>query len=758
MNGLSPWAISASKALMSPTQALFEAETDMLNFMLYSTVDSLWILGEMPEKNKIAFRAVFCPGGSLKMGTVAEIEGGVEVQLSSDLGRYCSTITWDKAGATPVLHYYTTFTPDHNALLPFSPRDILVLGTGKGPEKETEGTVYESQWGTRTGFVYFSTAEPHPLTVLYIQNLTSLADYNQQTKTSAGDTVGGQWPELGFALPVADENPLEAGKKIIISDAYVAFEDTAIHDEPTMIRLYLDMLARIYLLLPRPVTNYQPWPDILDNGLKDLITSPGCWVQMDGHRYLNAYVSDYDTPPEIMVQLAVLLPLLDYAEWSSADLEIIETIKGGLPAFFDEKLGTINRWLPAAEDKLTGEEEQKHPGVMDSWYLHHPLLNLSRLALKDDKVAGKLLLDSLDYVVKVADHFKYQWPVFYKMDTLEVLKAETAEGKGGEKDVAGIYAHVMLQAWELTGEQRFLKEAETAAKTLKGKGFKVFYQANNTAFSSGALLRLYKITGNQEYLDLSYMCLAGVLRNTQIWDCNYGYGENFPRFFALYPLNDAPYTAAYEEQEVFCALHDYLHHADGVEILPSIRLLLAEYIRYMVDRAAYYYPTMLPEEMLEQDPKVGELDRNLWIALEDLQDGWLKSGTVGQEVYGAGNAFGILPRHYINVPEQDFKIYVDYPTSGIRFLTDSNIQFNVLGDDRLTCRLMIIKGNQAELPKLSLSMAGNKEITGEITKEGNLNYEIQGDQRITISWETGENKNSNNDQPGANIYLHAIID
>jgi hypothetical protein len=189
------------------------------------------------------------------------------------------------------------------------------------------------------------------------------------------------------------------------------------------------------------------------------------------------------------------------------------------------------------------------------------------------------------------------------MDTLEVLKAETAEGMGGEKDVAGIYAHVMLQAWELTHEKRYLNEAEKAAQTLQGKGFQVFYQANNTAFSAGALLRLYKITKKELYLNLSYMCLAGIFRNTQLWDCNYGYGKNLPTFFALFPLNDAPYTAVYEEQEVFCALHDYLKHVEGLDILPSVRMLIAEYIRYLVDRAVYYYPIMLPAEMLEENPR-----------------------------------------------------------------------------------------------------------------------------------------------------------
>ncbi len=411
----------------------------------------------------------------------------------------------------------------------------------------------------------------------------------------------------------------------------------------------------------------------------------------------------------------------------------MKTIKEGLANFYNKKLETVMRWLPAAEDKLKGEEEQKVPMVMDSWYLHHPLLNLSRLALKGDQQAGQLFVDSLDFAIKVAHHFNYKWPVFYKMDTLEIVKAETAEGKGGEKDVAGIYAHVMLQAFELTGNKRYLNEAQKAAKTLQGYGFEIFYQANNTAFSSGALLRLYKITKNELYLNLSYMCLAGIFRNVQLWDCNYGYGKNFPKFFSLYPLNDAPYTAVYEEQEVFCALHDYLKHAEDVDILPSVKLLIAEYIRYLVDRAVYYYPTMLPGDMLEEKPKIGEVDPKLWIALEDLQDGWLKSGTVGQEVYGAGNAFGILPRHYLQVPGKEFMIYVDYPTSGFTAKKGKPVNFKVLGDARMECRMMIVKTGQKKIPALTVELKGQKGVLkGKPVAGGNLEYTIPGNCTVKI--------------------------
>lgn len=90
---------------------------------------------------------------------------------------------------------------------------------------------------------------------------------------------------------------------------------------------------------------------------------------------------------------------------------------------------------------------------MDSWYLYHSLINLSRLAMDGHKTARKLLLDSLDYAIKVAHKFHYQWPVMDNLDTLEIIRAETNPGEGGEIDIPGLYAHLMLQAWELT--QRF---------------------------------------------------------------------------------------------------------------------------------------------------------------------------------------------------------------------------------------------------------------------------------------------------------------
>jgi hypothetical protein len=445
-----------------------------------------------------------------------------------------------------------------------------------------------------------------------------------------------------------------------------------------------------------------------------------------------------------MVQLTFLLPLLEYSDWSGKNFPMADDILSILPSFYDHKANVLGRWLPAVSDQLEGDEPQKEPRVMDSWYLYHSLLNLSRLALRGDKTAKRLFLNSMDYAVKVAHKFEYHWPVFYHLDTLEIIKAETKDGEGGETDVAGIYTHLMLQAWKLTEEKRYLEEAKKAARSLKGLGFHMFYQANEVLFASGAMLRLWKETGDEEFLNLSYLCLANIFNNVWLWECDYGYAEHYRTFFALFPLKDAPYTAVYEELEGFAALHDYLEHFDG-DTPGSLNILISEFIRCMVYKASFYYPPNLPVEAMADEPKTGELDPKLWIPLEDIYDGWEKAGQVGQEVYGAGLPFALVPRHYWRVADENFMIYLDYPST--KFTSqEGKAYLRVLGDPRLSCRLRIIPTGKKALPALEVQTEREgitETLRGHETPEGHIEYELFGDRLIMVVWETQEKKNHN---------------
>jgi len=348
------------------------------------------------------------------------------------------------------------------------------------------------------------------------------------------------------------------------------------------------------------------------------------------------YVGDREKPPESMVQFTVLLPLLEYEVWTGRELRLTRRLLENFEAFFSPKIRSVVRWLPGEKFGDTGEEGQSHEN-MDSWYLYHILFNLSRLATLGNRKARMLFERSLPYAMRVAKRFDYRFPIFFNLETLEIVRAESKPGAGGENDVAGLYALVMLHAAELLNDATYLEEAKKAAHALEDLGFKLGYQTNTTGFAIEAMLRLYLKTHDPHYLDLMNVCLANVFENMWIWECTYGHARHYPTFFGLFPLRDAPYLAPYEELEALAKFHDLLKMG-GEHIPPAARMLIAEYGKHALDRVWHYFPANLPVDGLAEKPRNGHLDRTLAIPVEDLQDGWEQSGQVGQEVYGAGGA------------------------------------------------------------------------------------------------------------------------
>lgn len=707
INSVTPWTATVQLDIEN-SEPLFAIKVSDYYLQVFNTGDSIWLKTQWQKGGSIAFRLAFGMNSNFESVAINEITDGLLITSTTRLGSYRTNITFSHSQET-ILHYTTTLQVSFPVLIPFWPRDIVPL-TKNGRIENTSGTIHTHQVGARSGQLFFSMTKPELGSVFYFQNLTAMSPYCEASETSLAETVGGQWPEIGFQFPVNKEKPLPAGIEYVISDAFVVLSEVIPKNSYEVTRQFLDYLAAVYLLLPKPKTVYNDWLDIAEKTLNDLYLNKGCWTQTNGVPYLNAYVSDYMTPSEIMVQLAVKLPLVEYLEWTAGQHKLYDDLNSGLEHFFDNRVKSIVRWHPALENDLDNSEEQKKEMVMDSWYLHHPLANLGRMALKGIKSDEKLFLDSLDFAIKVAHHFNYEWPVFYKMTTLEVLKAETSPGKGGEKDVPGSYAHIMLLAWQLTNEKRYLNEAITALKSLDGLVFDIFYQANNTAFTAATLVELYNETKDEQYLELSYRCLAGIFANVQLWDCNYGFGKNFPTFFSVFPLNDAPYTAAYEELEVYAALYHYLLVSEGFEILPALKLLIPEFIRYAVGRLASYYPPMLPEDMIADEIKTGEVKKDLWVPLEDMHDGWEKSGGVGQEVYGAGIPFGIVARQYFRWTDQ-ILLFIDYPVKGFR-AGKKSVTFRTIGDPEMTCRLIIIG-----LPKKQAGVLKVEAKSGSIYKK-----------------------------------------
>jgi len=711
-------------------------------FHVHLSGQSLWILIHWPNGGVAAARPVYSPGFDCRLIEVANDGDSVRISTESAIGVYHTLIDFPGKKNSPLLHWRTSLASAEDLLITDWPADFFPLGDNADP-LASAGTIHATQKGPTGPILYASLIRPWSGSFLYVQNLTALNSYMEKTHSDPKDRTSSRWPELGFLLPTSTEHALPSGEDTVIGDAYILLSEESPSDKLEAARLFLDMYADVYLALPKPEATFRDWGRRVNMTVRDLMHSRACSREFDGHKYLLAYVGADDRPPESMVQLAVLLPMIEYAQWSGENIPLAAALRDSLPTFYRNDIKTIVRWLPS-RDHLTNGEEHMNAETMDSWYLYHTLMNLSRLALAGDKAARELFLDSIDYTERVGRHFDYQWPVFYNVFNLDTIKAQTKPGAGGEHDVGAQYVHLMMQAFDLTGEQRFIDEAERAAMALEGLGFEMGYQLNNTSCGAGGLLRLWKETGKEIHRELSYVCIANVVQNFWLWDCKFGHAKNYQTFLGVVPLRDAVYIALYEELEILASFHEYLAIC-GDEVPSSIRLLMCEYCKYVIDRAWYHYPGTLPKDVVAEKPRSGHINPALAIPLEDIYDGWAKAGQVGQQVYGSAAPFVFATRHCRRIDGVDFRIHCDYPihefsvrrTSRSKTNGSGTAKFQVVGDRRCRCHVRIVPHDFAPLPSVTIKTRRGKklvEVEGRTLEEGYIEYELPGDAAVTVSW------------------------
>ncbi|MBV8596537.1 MAG: hypothetical protein JOZ50_09835, partial [Candidatus Eremiobacteraeota bacterium] len=528
---MSPWLYEARADLKLLQEPLAVCPATRFGFQLRRGKKSLWALVGNPDGARLACRVAYAPG-HLRINDIAGEHKGTRIDLETDYGSLRVFVAFEP-GREPLLRWTTKLLPTQDLQLPYWPRDVYVCGRQTDP-LQSKGTVHTNQRGLRTGIVFASVDEPETFSFLYWQNFSALCRYFDATRTSPADTVGGVWPELGYAAP-SSKVPLPKSREETIADAYVALTPQRYENDRQIAASYLDLFARVYQSMPHPEVVYHHWPDKAQEALRDMAFSPQCTYERRGRRYAMPYVGDATKPPESMVHFTVLHPAREYAAWGGIDPHLVRELVKSVDSFFDPKIGAMVRWLPGEKFKKSSEDGQRHAN-MDSWYFYHTLFNLSRLAKEGHSEARRRFAASLPLAMRIAKRFDYRWPVFFNIRTLEIVRAESAPGKGGEDDVAGLYALVMLQAYELFRRREYRAEAERAAAALSGLGFSLGYQMNTTGFAAEAMLRLWKITGRQYYLEMSYVCLANLVDNMWVWECDYGWGKAYRTFFGLFPL------------------------------------------------------------------------------------------------------------------------------------------------------------------------------------------------------------------------------
>lgn len=673
-----------------------------------------------------ACRMAYAPGGSLCVDIREASERGAKFQVSTAAGEFAVRLSIPDP-SRPLLRWTVTLTPAADLRLPFWPRDLYPLDADGDP-LATEGAIHAAQRGLNTGLVFLSLARPRFGTALYVQNLTALNDYFEATGTTPDGRVGGEWPDLGYQPPTSETRALQAGRPVTLSDAVLAWDPEIPADTRRAARLFLDLLAAAYPHLDRPESLYHDWPRRAQKTARDLDCAPTATVSHYGSRFVRPY-NDAEYP-DSMVQLTVLLPLREYADWAGKKIGLADDLRAGVRRFFDPDLGTLRRYLPNVGDDKNADE-------VDSWYLYHPLANVGRLALAGDIDARETFFQAIEYGIKVARHFHYDWPVQFNVRTLEVITGDRKPGEPGQSDAGGLYGYVMLQAHALTGEERYVKEAEKAVRATADRGFALEYQANITAWGALTCLRLWKLRGEAFYRDQADVFLANFFHNSLVWESQIGTARRYPIFMGVTCLHDGAYMALYECFEAFAAFHEALAVAGPEGLRDSVQLLLTEYCKYTPSRAWFYYPDALPKDVLATEVRNGSIDRRLSFPVEDLYADGQPAGQVGQEIYGCGAAFAFTTRSYHRLKAAPFVLFCEYPIYALDAPDEPCLSFRVRGVAGFSCRARLIPRGRKPLPAVTVraGLGPLQSVSVCRTDEGHWEFDVPGDGAVEIRWQ-----------------------
>ncbi|MCW5936399.1 MAG: hypothetical protein KIT11_03720 [Fimbriimonadaceae bacterium] len=665
--------------------------------------ESVWLLYQPSNEGGFALRTSFLWGVDYTLSTESWQDQVLCYTIQSDLGEQKVTLRIHQAEHLG-LTVDTVLTPKVEIALPYWPRDLFLIGPDGSPAS-SKGVVHASQKGLSAGALFL---DANGFCLYYFQDYTTLQPYFERLDSSPDDTVGGEWPELGYRPPASESKTLQPSKQYAVYSTHVQLGQKTSNRPADVFRCFLALSEQVYSRLDRPETNPGEWPKRAQNTLKALEDTEEVKRRDFGKLFLRPYVdSEY---PDSMSQLAIIRSLHDYGRWRGEPVKLNEALQEGVGLFFDNELRTVRRYLPnVGKDKDRDE--------VDAWYLYHPLSSLGRMALDGVEWAKTLFLQGLEFGITAAHKFKYEWPVKYNLKTLEVTDHNRKEGEPGQTDVGGIYAYVMVQAYELTSEDRYLEEARKALDKVLQYRFQLLYQANLSSLGCVACAKLWRHTKDQHFLKVLDGFFANILHNTVIWSSDLKAAKSYETFLGVHCLSDATYMAAYECAETTEALAEMLQES-AEALSDSTRHLAAEFFKYGLTRGRSFFPDELQKEALATEIRNGKIMRYLSIPLEDLYADGRPAGSVGQEVYGAGMPFLFCKLAYHPLLDDLGWLFSEYPLAR-RESSKGRLSFQALGSEKSTFKVKYVPKkrrssivvNGKELSKgETLEVPGNIEI------------------------------------------------
>ncbi|MBI3922793.1 MAG: hypothetical protein HY318_15340 [Armatimonadetes bacterium] len=556
---------------------------------------------------------------------------GDEISFPREIGGVEYVVQAETFDSVPgLLHWRVTATPRTATTLQSSGHELCFVASPGQKDRSLHPITSQNLCASAIAFA----VAPGVGTVFYFQNLTALNPIFDLCHTSPRWLVSLSSRTLGFTNPLDTSVKLPAGKTFTLSDAWLYLTPTETGDSEKEAELFLLGMSAIYDHLPdKPETEYLDWQQLARQSLKDL-HRPECWGVYGGKEYLQPYVNTNGAVAQLVPLQDLLPPLMRFQRNSHEGEDTVNKLRSVLPDFWSQQTGTFRMYAQPGEH---------------AWYDTTLQANLCRVALAGDEQARSLCLRTADGLIRLAQGTDY---TFERNDVLTF-----------KNELAGGYILFMMYCYELSGEQRFLEESKQATKHIETWGFHTTRETWWNAMACEGLAQLYAATKDERYVHLSLIPLAALLRNTWLWECDFGHARRYATFFGLNAdASGIDYIAAMEQHQCWYALRQY--YLLTREVLPPFaKCLVSEFIRYAPMTIWCAYPPHLPPESLHQGPAFWKTINayEAYIPVEDLNDGWRKNGSVGQEIYGAGAAFNVANESYTRIPQAGITLFCEYP-------------------------------------------------------------------------------------------------
>lgn len=521
-------------------------------------------------------------------------------------------------------------------------------------------------------FIYFGDPDVLQSTFQYYVDFTSLNPFFKVSGTHILNTVrqpynclespekdlSGGIATFGFDVPETGER-FNMDSSLLITNSFIKLSPgvPSINEPSEYSTRFINGISSIFPYIRKPSSKFIDWPEIVEQGFDDLISS------------------SRETRKMVIFPQANLNSIRMFVEQFGSENAKAFTGK------WDDNWKILNFKLPYG----------------DAWQYLYPLIQAGEYQEKfDSEVAKRIFLNAADDVITVGQKLNYRFPLRINADFSRPKEIRY------EYDCTGAYVYLMLLYYQETNKIKFLNEAMASANELLKMGFEYPYEFTTTSLGPIAMLRLYKITQNIEYLKGVSIPLAAILRHSWLFNPQYGvyHGRTI---FMLTEAMPGVYANGWEEASLIHYLKKLLIEGQGT--LPGqLWKMTSELLRWKSISAADALAPLLADKSIIYSgiPRewVMKINKSWYIPMEGF--GYLewdhtglhnKPGRVSQSPY----CFGMLPEAAMlqfHPLRKDLELYVEAPIK-LSKINSQKYSFNILaGDGTYAARIKTSKDKQ----------------------------------------------------------------